>query len=144
MADITKVSPSVEPRSAMRAVILEGDLLAGEALSAGDAVFIHSDGKLYQSDAVDHVDTLELTDSGTDTIDIVVSKFVGMVNEDYAAGEPVTVFGHGAIFNYGSGLTEGAFYWVSGTQGALSDARVATGDSAVAMAISTQDILVIR
>jgi hypothetical protein len=142
MADLTRVSPNVDAISAAGGVRIT-ELLAGEALSAGDAVFIHSDGKVYQADAADHKDDLTLEAGTTDPV-LSISKFDGMVNEDYAVGEPVTIFGAGCIFGYGSSLTPGAFYWVSGTQGALSDARVATNDSAVAKAISTQDILILR
>lgn len=143
MSDLTRNAPSVDGFSANRGVVIT-QLKAGESLSAGDSVFVHSDGKVYQADAVDHVDTLTI-ETGTTDFAITVSKFDGMVNADYAVGEPCTIFGAGNILTkYATGLTAGAFYWVSGTQGALSDARVATGDSAVAKAISTTDVLVLR
>jgi hypothetical protein len=143
MSDLTRNAPSVDGFSANRGVVIT-QLKAGEALSAGDTVFIHSDSKVYQSDAVDHVDSLTLEAGTTDPV-ITVSKFDGMVNADYAVGEPVTIFGAGNILTkYATGLTPGAFYWVSGTQGSLSDARVASNDSAVAKAVSTTDVLVLR
>jgi len=120
-------------------------LQAGEALVAGDAVFIHTDGKLYQSDAADHKDTVTLEAGGTDPV-LETSKFDGFVMADYASGEGgVTVYGFGSILTkYSASQTAGSFYWISGTQGSLSDAKIGTNDSAVAKSISTTDILVLR
>jgi len=144
MSDITRTTPSVDGWSANRCVVLSG-LVAGEALTSGDAVFIHTDGKVYQADAADHKDTLTLEAGDTDPV-LDISKFDGFVQADYVAAEGgVTLFGQGAILTkYAASLTAGSFYWVSGTQGSLADARVATNDSPVAKSISTTEILVLR
>jgi hypothetical protein len=56
----------------------------------------------------------------------------------------VTLFGYGARFKYGSGLTPGALYFVGATAGRL-DTAATTGDAAgVAVALDTTDIMVIR
>lgn len=141
MADLTKVNPNVDGISASKGVTIS-ELLAGEALSAGDSVYIKSDGKVWK--AVSTVKDTLTVETGTTDFAIDVAKFDGLVNSDYAAGEPVTIFGLGCIFGYGSGLTPGAFYWVSDTAGKLATARMATGDSAVAKAVSSTDILIIR
>jgi hypothetical protein len=146
MADLTRTNPYPDA-SNLVGVRLTG-IIAGEALTAGDAVFIHSDGKAYQADAADHKDTLTTDDdnAGTDTTTWDTSKFDGFVVADYAVGEgSVTVWGRNSIITkYAAGMTPGAFYWISGTQGSLSDARIAAYDVAVAKAISATDILVLR
>lgn len=145
MADLTVNSKvSVDAYATMRGEVFSNGLVAGEALSKGDAVFLHTDGKLYQSDAADHIDSLTLEAGATDPV-LQTSKFIGFVIEDYAAGDVVSVFGKGCVItNYATGMTPSASYWVSGTQGKLSDARISTNDSAVAMALSATDIRVLR
>lgn len=142
MTDLVKVNPNVDGISAMRCVVVT-QLLAGENLTAGEAVYIKgADSKVWK--AVSTVKDTRTIETGTTDFSEDVAKFDGLVNSDYAVGEAVTIFGQGAIFGYGSGLTAGAFYYVSDTAGKLADARVATGDRAVCKAVSTTDILVLR
>jgi hypothetical protein len=145
MGDLTRNNPYIDATNV--GVRISG-VIAGEALTAGDAVFIHTDGKAYQADAADHTETFTSVDdnAGTDSTVWDTSMFAGFVLADYAAGEgSVTIFGMGCILTkYSASQTPGPPYWVSGTQGSLSTTRVGTGDVAVARAISTTDILVLR
>ena len=77
--------------------------------------------------------------------EISVTRFNGFVNDDYVAGDAVTIFGLGAIIsNYAAGLTIGASYFVSETVSKIADAQVATGDYPIAKSISATDIIVTR
>lgn len=130
MADLTKGTIGVDAISASRALILTG-LIAGEALLAGDAVYIKSDGKVYQAVST----ALDLLGD---------AAFDGMVNSAYAAGDAVTVFGQGTIMSYGASLTPGALYFVSAAAGKLSDAAIVVGDIQICKAISASEIVVLR
>lgn len=91
-------------------------LLAGENVAAGDACYIKtSDGKVYRS-----------TGAAANAAAVVD----GFAAENCNSGEAITLF-HGVIFNYGSGLSPGTPYYLSGvTAGALADAT-STGGTVV-------------
>jgi hypothetical protein len=101
--------------------------VAAADLLAGQAVYLSASG-------------LALSNStGTGA----ANAFVGLVAADAKSGEAVTVFGIGARFKYGTGLTVGAKYYVSNTAGALDDAATVNGTTAVCQAVSTTDVAVI-
>ena len=127
MATITRVNPSPDAATAMYARNYSG-LLAGEAITIGQACYIKSDGKAW------------LTDGSAADAEAV---FVGLAARTAAAGQPVTLLGANSRWKYGSGLTPGARYYVSVTDGALDDAATTGGTVAVAIAIDTTDIMVI-
>ena len=127
MADLTLASVAVDASNAMFARNLP-DLVAGEALTAGNAVYIKSDGKIWKSNG---------------TASNAASAFVGIVAKDYAVGRAVTVFGIGARFRYSTGLTPGARYFVSATAGLLADAASTGGTLPVARAVTATDIEII-
>ena len=106
---------------------------AGEALVAGYACVIKSDGKVY------HAGTAVVT--GTNAV-----KFDGFVPMDKAIGDPVTLIGQGNVMTLdgNAGLTAGTDYYLSATAGVLSDAKIAGQDLPVARAISTSAIRVLR
>ncbi len=115
--------------------IAAGDLYAGEDLDAVAACYIKaSDGKVYMSDGAASNEA---------------AKFVGFTPRACKAGEPVTLYGWGTRFKYGSGLTPGAIYYIAAAdvydyEGRL-DTATTTGDTkGTAMALNATDIVVIR
>lgn len=90
-------------------------LIAGEALAAGDACYIKSDGLVYKA-----------TGAAANAAAVVY----GFAAQGYAAGAGVTLF-HGVTFNYGSGLTPGALYYLSGTTAGGLDTATSTGGTTV-------------
>lgn len=117
MADVTRPTgtfgqPSTEKtRStispANQDFLAHSGAVAGEAVDAGQPVYRHSDGAYYKSDA----------NSGT----AADKNFSGLVCKYAAAGKPVTVMYQGHMGGY-VGLTPGAWYYVSNTEGEIADA----------------------
>ncbi len=103
-------------------------LLAGEALTAGDACYIKSDGKVWLA---------------TGTAANAAAKVDGWAAEACAAGEAVTIF-YDVTFRYGSGLTPGARYYLSGTAGAIDTAATTGGTAPVAFAVDATRIRVMQ
>jgi hypothetical protein len=132
MAVLTKDSVvSLDASSGMFAPQIP-DLLAGEAIAAGDCCYIKTaDGKLYRS-------------NGTAAAE--AAEFVGLAARAAAVGQPVTVFGLGARFHYAAAgtLGPGDKYFVSATPGALDTVATIGGTVAVAQAINDTDIRVIH
>ncbi|HYC50686.1 MAG TPA: hypothetical protein VEB19_06185 [Gemmatimonadaceae bacterium] len=126
MATITRVSPSPDMSTCQLLPQPYSGLLAGEALLAVQPLYIKtSDGKLYKS-------------NGTSANE--AAEFVGFSARACDAGEPVTVFGLGARFRYGSGMSPGALLYVSATGGALDDAATTGGLAPVAIVVNATDI----
>lgn len=123
---------TVETRSAQHANQIPASLglIAGEALLTAAPCYIKaSDGKVYMSNA---------TATGE------ASELDGFTGKTYAAGEPVTLWGRGCIFEYGTGLTPGATYYIGATAGRL-DTATTTGDAVgVARSISATHIRITR
>ncbi len=128
MGLITRANASMDMIQAKQ--VLAGNLFAGEALDAGAPCYLKSsDGKVYMS-------------NGTNADE--AAEFVGFTPTLYTAGEPVSLFGAGTRFRYGSGLTPGDVYYIAGTKGRL-DSAPTTGDTmGVAQAVSSTDILITR
>lgn len=128
MANITRdTKASVDASTAAVAEQISGSLIAAEDLPAAAACHINSDGEVVQSngtanDADAHVD--------------------GFTPTDYKAGEPVTLYGRGVRFHYGSGLTPGANLYLATADGLLSDAATTGGTKPIARVISATDIVV--
>jgi len=123
---------TVETRSAQHANQIPASLglVAGEALLTAAPCYIKaSDGKVYMSNGTAATEPAE-----TD----------GFTGKTYAIGEPVTLWGRGVIFEYGTGLTPGATYFIGATAGRL-DTAATTGDAVgVARSISATHIRVTR
>lgn len=134
MADLAAAATTVtvETRSAQHANQIPASLglVAGEALLTAAPCYIKaSDGKVYMSNGTGANEAAEVD---------------GFTGKAYAIGEPVTLWGRGVIFEYGTGLTPGATYYVSTTKGRLDDAAT-TGDAlGVARSISATHIRVTR
>jgi hypothetical protein len=132
MANVTIASTASLDAVSARAVPFISGLVAGEDLLAAAPCYIKSDGKVYMT--VTTVATIA-----------TVADCDGFTADAVSSGQPVTLFGKGARFNYGSSLTPGALLYASATKGRLADAVVLTNDvSPLARVISTTDIVVIR
>lgn len=130
MSLITRASTaSMDASTGMYAPQITG-LYAGEDLSVAAPCYIKSsDGKVYMS-------------NGTSANE--AAEFAGFTPRAVKSGQPVTLFGIGARFNYGSSLTPGDVYYIGATAGRL-DTAATTGDTmGTAMAVTSTDIVVIR
>jgi len=131
MADLTKLSTAgIDGVSANRCAYITENF-AGEDLGKVDACYIASDGKVYKAVSS------QVTISG-------IADFSGFTNRVVPSGQPVTLFGAGAIFGYASALTPGQYLYVSNTAGKLSDTKIASADLPVAKAIDLKNIIVAR
>lgn len=130
MALLTRVTDaSLDASTGMFAQQVTG-LVAGENLDLAAACYIKaSDGKVYMCNA---------------TAATEPAKCYGFVPRAAVAGQPVTLYGVGARFRYGSGLTPGAQYFVGATAGRLDTAATVGDAVGVAFAIDTTDIMVVR
>lgn len=130
MALITRsANASMDASTGMFAPQITG-LIAGEALDVAAPCYIKSsDGLVYMSNGTSANEAAEV---------------VGFTPRAVKSGQPVTLFGKGARFSYGTGLTPGDKYYIGATAGRL-DASTTTGDAVgVAQAITATDIRVIR
>ncbi len=130
MSLVTRASTaSMDASTGMFAPQITG-LVAGEDLDVAAPVYIKSsDGKVYMSNGTAATEPAEV---------------IGFTPRAVKAGQPVTVFGKGARFSYGTGLTPGDKYYIAATAGRL-DTATTTGDAVgVAQAITSTDIRVIR
>lgn len=120
---------SIDNTSAMFAPQI-ADLLAGEDIDVGAPCYIESSsGLLKMSDGTAATEPAEI---------------VGFAASPASTGQPVTVFGKGARFRYGSGLTPGNILFIAATAGRL-DTAATTGDAiGVAQVLSDTDIRVTR
>jgi hypothetical protein len=104
-------------------------LLAGEALAAGDACRIHTDGKAYKS---------------TGAAANASARVHGYASMAASAGGPVTLY-HDVTYHYGSGLTPGTPYYLSGTTAGGLDTAASTGGTApCAFAVDATRIRLLR
>lgn len=105
-------------------------LKAGEDLLAAAPCYIKaSDGKVYMSNGTAANEAAEID---------------GFTGKSYKSGEPVSLWGRGAIFEYGTGLTPGAILYLGATAGRL-DTAATTGDAVgVARTINAKYIRVTR
>jgi hypothetical protein len=95
------------------------ELLAGEAIAAGDTLYVKSDGKVWKTNG---------------TAATAPALYVGVAAAAASVGEAVTPY-HGVTVRYGSGLTPGARYFVSATPGLIDDAATTGGTVAIAVAV---------
>lgn len=115
MADIAKVgTPSMSSLDVPQNLRLSG-LRAGEAIAAGDACYVKSDGLVWKS---------------IGTAANAAAKVRGFAFAAAAVGEAVTLYWD-VNFYYGAGLTPGADVFLSATAGggAIADAA-STGGTA--------------
>lgn len=121
-----------EARSAQHANQIPASLglVAGEALLTAAPCYIKaSDGKVYMTNGTSANEAAEID---------------GWTGKPYAAGMPVTLWGRGVIFEYGTGLTPGADYYPGTTAGRLDTAATTGGTTPCARSISATHIRVTR
>lgn len=125
MADISKAgAPALYTYLPPSSAQLNG-LGAGEDIAAGDACYVKSDGLVWRS---------------IGTAANAAAKVRGYASIDAPTGTVVNLF-FGVVFIYGSGLTPGANYYLSGaTAGALADTPSTGGTSPIAWAVTTNTI----
>ena len=113
MGDIAKSgTPSLSTLEPMPGAGKLPSLLAGEAIAAGDALYIKAaDGRLWKSDASDGLQ------------DSQVHGYAPIACE---AGQPLTAV-FNVCFRYGSGLTPGIPVYLSANAGLIADAAIAGG-----------------
>ncbi len=106
------------------------DLLAGEDIDmAAPCHIATADGLVYMSD-------------GTAVNE--AAEFVGFSASPASTGQPVTLFGMGTRFRYGSGLAIGAIFFIAATAGRL-DTAASVGDTVgTVQVISDTDIRIFR
>lgn len=126
MADIAKSgTPSVSTLGLDPGSQKLPTLLTGEAIAAGDACYIKNDGLIYRS---------------TGAAANAAAKVRGFAPTKANSGESLTLV-HSCVFQYGSGLTPGADYFLSGaTAGALADAASTGGTAPIAYAVDATRI----
>jgi hypothetical protein len=130
MAAVTKSgTPSLSTPTPGFEHRLPSGFYAGEAIAAGDACYIKSDGKVW------------LATGAAANAAAVVDGFAAQA---YAAGDAVTLL-WGVHFNYGAGLTPGAPYYLSGTVAGGLDTAASTGGTVpVARAIDATRVFVTK
>lgn len=98
---------------------------AVEDIDAGMACTLDSDGKAKKA-------------ANTDT-------FVGFAILPAKAGKKVTLYRMAKIVEYSTSMAEGTVLYMAGAgdEGKLSDAAIVPGDPAVALIVSTTDIIVL-
>ena len=130
MADIAKSgTPSVSTIGLDPGSQKLPPLYAGENIAAGDACYIKNDGLVYRS---------------TGAAANAAAKVRGFAPTKYNQGDPITLVQR-CTFNYGSSLTPGADYYLSGaTAGALADSASTGGTAPIAYAIDATRIYVFQ
>lgn len=116
-------TPSLASPNPSGGDVLRG-LKAGEAIAAGDVLYIASDGTLMRS-------------NGTAATAPAVGGWIAA--GDAQTGEAITGY-RNVSFHYGSGLTPGAPYYVGATAGRLDTAATTGGTVVVARAIDATRI----
>lgn len=105
-------------------------LYAGEDLDPVAPCYVKaSDGRVYMS-------------NGTNADE--AAKVMGFTPRAVKSGQPVTLFGSGTRFRYGTGLTIGALYYVGATKGRLDSAATVGDAVGCAYAVTATDIIVNR
>jgi hypothetical protein len=127
MADIAKSgTPSLSSVLPGQDKTISG-LLAGEAIAAGDACYIKSDGKIWKS---------------TGAAANAAAKVDGFAAQAASVGEAVTLVFE-VNFRYGAGMTPGARIYLSGaTAGAIADAASTGGTAPVGFCIDATRVRV--
>ena len=104
-------------------------LVAGEALLAGAPCYIAAAGTVFMCNG---------TAAG-----VAVSNYAGFTARATAIGQPVSLFGAGAKFEYSTGMTPGAKYFMGATAGRLDTAATTGGTAPIAQAVTATMIRVI-
>lgn len=129
MAEITKLTTASLATPLPDASHKISGLLAGEAITSGDACYIKSDGKIWLS---------------TGAAATAPAKVDGFAAMKAAVGEAVTLL-FDVNLNYAAGLTPGARMYLSGTvAGGLADAASTGGTAPVGFAVDATRVRVMQ
>lgn len=129
MALVTRsTEASMDASTGMLAPQITG-LIAGADLDVAAPCYIHSDGTVRMCNA---------------TNADAAAVMAGFTPRAVKSGQPVTLFGAGARFKYGTGLTPGAILYVAATAGRLDDGATAGDAEGVAQVITPTDVRVTR
>jgi hypothetical protein len=101
--------------------------IAGEDLAIAAPCYIKSDGLVYESDG---------------TSADAAAAVHGFTARAVTEGQPVTLFGNGTRFRYGSSLTPGAILYLGATAGRLDTAATTGDDVGIALVVTATDIVV--
>lgn len=118
---------SVDASTAAVAPQISG-LVAASDIDVAAPCYITSAGKVAMCDA---------------TAANELAVLAGFAPRAAKTGQPITLYGAGTRFRYGSGLTPGAYYYLGATAGRLDDAATTGNDQPVAQAVSATDIRVV-
>lgn len=119
---------SMDTTTGMKAPQKTG-LIAGEDIDPAAPCYIkNSDGLVYMCD-------------GT-AADEKAKSYAGFSPRGAKSGQPITLFGVGARFSYGSGLSKGSSLFLATTKGRLDTAATSGDWHGVAQVISDTDIVV--
>lgn len=125
MADITRITTpslsSVLPNPSANKIT---GLLAGEALTVGDACYIKSDGKVWKSNG---------------TAATAPAKVDGWCLVAAAVNEGVTLV-FDVNIEYATGMTPGARYYASTNAGLIADGATTGGTAPIAFAVDATRI----
>jgi hypothetical protein len=126
MADIAKSgTPSLSSVLPGQDKTISG-LLAGEAIAAGDACYIKSDGKVWRS---------------TGAAANAAAKVDGFAAIAAAVNEAVTLV-FDVNFYYGAAMTPGARIYLSATAGAIADAATTGGTAPIGFVVDATRVRV--
>ena len=129
MSEIAKAGiPSLSTVLPDAANRIAGDIFAGENLGACDACYINAaDGKVYRSNGASVA---------------AAAKVRGFTAISAKTGQATSLY-HGVNFAYGTALTPGASYYLSGTVlGGIADVATTGGTGEIAFAIDSTRIRV--
>lgn len=134
MALVTRgAAADLEPTSSLTSPQVPGSILeAGENLDKVAPCYIAAaDGKVYMADG---------------TAANEKARLAGFTADEYLAGEKVSLWGIGTIFQYdeAEGLTPGARLYIAATPGRLDNAATTGDATGVAQAINNRLIRVTR
>jgi hypothetical protein len=101
-------------------------LVAGEAIAAGDLCYIASDGTAMRS-------------NGTSAN--AAAKCVGIAAMAAPSGEAVTVY-RNVRFHYGTGLTPGAQLYVGATAGRIDNAATTGGTAPIGFVVDATRVFI--
>lgn len=126
MADIAKSgTPSLSSVLPGQDKTISG-LLAGEAIAAGDACYVKSDGKVWKS---------------TGAAANAAAKVDGFAAREASVGEAVTLV-FDVNFRYGAGMTPGARIYLSTNAGLIADAASTGGTAPIGFVVDATRIRV--
>lgn len=130
MSTVAVVSDaSLDASTAMYAPQKTGFYAGEDLLPLAPCYIKSSDGNVYNSNG---------------TANNEAAEFAGIAARPAKAGEPITLYGLGTRFRYGSGLTPGNVYYIDTTAGGYNTAPTVGDQIGTIQAISATDVVVVR